>query len=205
LAAASTVVLAAGVSFLDGDLRTRTSLALAWAAMAGLTATLCLGPLTLLRGRPHPVSSDLRRDLGIWTAVLALVHTGVGLTVHFRGRMHLYFLAPPDQQIPGPIRLDLFGITNHLGLIAAILLAGLALISSDRWLARLGTTRWKRWQRTAYVAVILTVVHGLVFQFLERRAAGLVAGLALLILLIAVAQILGVREHRRRRGAVREP
>ncbi len=204
LAAASAIALSAGLWFLEGDLRSRTSLALAWAAMAGFTATLSLGPLNLLRRRPNPVSSDLRRDLGIWTAILALAHTGVGLTVHFRGRMHLYFLAPPDQRLPGPLRLDLFGITNHLGLIAAILLLGLALISSDRWLARLGTSRWKRWQRIAYVAAALTVVHGLVFQFLEGRAVGLVAGLLLLSVLIAVAQILGVRVYRRRRGAVRE-
>ena len=74
------------------------------------------------------------------------------------------------QELPGPFRLDAFGLTNHVGLAAAILLAGLALISSDKWLGRLGPIRWKRLQRFALVAVGFTVAHGLVYQVLEGRA-----------------------------------
>jgi hypothetical protein len=30
----------------------------------------------------QPVSFDLRRDIGIWTGILGVVHTAIGLTAH---------------------------------------------------------------------------------------------------------------------------
>jgi len=174
LAVGAGLVVLLGLAGLPGDGRTRLSLSLAYAAFFALIATLSLGPLRRFQGRLNPTSFDLRRDLGLWSAILALAHTAVGLTVHFRGRMTLYFLAPESQQLPGPIRLDAFGLANHSGLAAALLLAGLALISSDKWLGRLGPTRWKRWQRFALVAAGLTVVHGLAYQLLEARAIPLI-------------------------------
>lgn len=186
-----------GLCFLGVAPRERVSLSLAYVALAGLSVTLSLGALNLLRGRSNPVSFDLRRDLGIWTALTASAHTVVGLSVHFQGRMSWYFLAPPDQLLPGPIRLDAFGLANYAGLAAALLLLGLAGISSDRWLRRLGTTRWKRWQRLAYLAAGLTVLHGAVYQGLERRS---IAGVALAAMTGAGAvafQLAGIRQARR--------
>jgi sulfoxide reductase heme-binding subunit YedZ len=154
---------------------------------------LILGPLNILRRRPNPVSFDLRRDLGIWSAVTALAHTVVGLTVHFHGRMHLYFLAPPGAPSAAGLRIDAFGLTNHAGLIAALLLATLAGISSDWALGRLGARRWKAVQRTAYVAAGLSVAHGLVYQTLEKRLAGLVAVLVIVASVTVLAQWQGRR------------
>ncbi len=188
-----------GLCFLGGAVRERVSLSLAYVALAGLSVTLSLGALNLLRGRTNPVSFDLRRDLGIWTAFTALAHTAAGLLVHFQGRMHLYFLAPPDQVLPGAIRLDAFGLANYAGLAAALLLLGLAGISSDRWLKRLGTTQWKRWQRLAYLAAGLTALHGAVYQWLERRAMLWVALAAMMAAGAVAFQLAGVL--RRRTGA----
>jgi sulfoxide reductase heme-binding subunit YedZ len=40
-------------------------MATAYVSLALLAATLVTGPINLLRRRPNPVSTDLRRDLGI--------------------------------------------------------------------------------------------------------------------------------------------
>jgi sulfoxide reductase heme-binding subunit YedZ len=188
LAGASTVGTAALWSLLPGDPRPRLSLALAYIALGLLATTLILGPLNILRRRPNPVSFDLRRDLGIWSAVTALAHTVVGLTVHFHGRMHFYFLAPPGRPSLMGLRIDGFGLTNHAGLAAALLLATLAGISSDWALGRLGARRWKAVQRAAYVAGGLTVAHGLVYQALEKRSAELVAVLVIVALVTLLIQ-----------------
>lgn len=196
IALGSGAVLLVGMAVLEGDLRSRISLTLAYLALAALAATLSLGSLNLIRQRPNPVSSDLRRDFGIWSALLALAHTGVGLTVHFRGRMSNYFLVPDGPVGWRPLRLDPFGLANHTGLIAALLLAGLLVISSDAWLARLGRVRWKRWQRASYVVAGLTAGHGVLYMLLEQRPILLVMIFTFLITGAIVAQTLGFRATR---------
>lgn len=182
---------------LPGDTQSRISLATAYLALAFFATTLVIGPLNVLSGKPNPVSFDLRRDLGIWSAILALAHTAFGLTVHFRGRMHLYFLAPPGKTSILGIRMDPFGLTNHAGLVTALVLALLAVLSSDRALASLGSRRWKAVQRTAYIAAALTLVHGLIYQVIEKRNAGFVAILAGVAAGVGVMQGLGYRARRR--------
>lgn len=181
------------VSLFPGAVRARVSLSLAYVALAFFATTLSLGPLNVLRKRPNPVSFALRRDLGIWSAVLAVAHTAVGLTVHFHGRMHLYFVAPPERPSPIGLRFDAFGLTNHAGLAAALLLAALGAISSDWALRRLGVRRWKGIQRMAYVAAGLTVTHGLVYQALEKRSSGLIGALVIVAGGVAVLQWRGRR------------
>ena len=71
----------------------------AYASLLCLAITLGLGPWYAMRGRRLPTSSYLRRDVGIWTALLAVVHVGFGLFVHMHGNVWLYFLrASPDQE-----------------------------------------------------------------------------------------------------------
>ncbi|MEO8335055.1 MAG: hypothetical protein ABI664_08785 [bacterium] len=60
----------------------RWSMSTAYAGLALLGATFAIGPLNILRSRPNPVSTDLRRDLGIWAGLLAIVHFLVGWQVH---------------------------------------------------------------------------------------------------------------------------
>src|SRR5690606_27502731 len=48
------------------------SMATAYASLLLLGATLVIGPWNVIRGRPNPVSTYLRRDLGIWAGLLAL-------------------------------------------------------------------------------------------------------------------------------------
>ncbi|HVT39908.1 MAG TPA: hypothetical protein VHE78_12735 [Gemmatimonadaceae bacterium] len=192
LAAAVAGVFVA-VAFRLTDLRQRVSTATAYVSLGCVALSLILGPLNLLRGRANPVSSDLRRDLGIWGGVIGLVHVGVGLTVHFRGKMHLYFFPPPEAHTFLPFRADPFGAANHLGLISGVVLLLLLLVSNDRSLRLLGAAQWKAWQQLNYVAAATMFVHGALYQVLEHRQLGFVALFAAVAAVTLAFQTSGIR------------
>lgn len=170
------------------DVRHRLSMATAYAALAFFAACLCLGPWNVLRHRPNPVSFDLRRDLGIWTGVLALLHSGIGLTVHLRGRMWMYFFKSLH---PLALQKTLFGFANVIGSAAALLFILLLAISNDMSLRRLGTRRWKSAQRWIYAAFGLTIAHGIAYQLVEKRRIPWVIVFSLIAIFAVVIQLLG--------------
>ncbi|MFL6428986.1 MAG: hypothetical protein ACJ71S_12130 [Acidobacteriaceae bacterium] len=176
------------------DIRHRLSMATAYAALSFLSASLMLGPWNVLRRRPTPVSYDLRRDVGIIAGILALVHTGIGLTVHLRGRMWMYFFKTLH-----PLRLQAsaFGAANYIGLMAAALFATLLALSNDWSLRALGTARWKNLQRWTYAAFMLTLVHSVLFQFVEKRRMAWILFFATAVLTTLAAQSLGYLQRRR--------
>src|SRR5205807_4468484 len=96
------------------DFLSRVSIGTAYPALFLTAAALVLGPFHVLRRKHNPVSFDLRRDLGIWAGISALAHTAVGLNVHLRGRMWIYFVDTRHHP-----RRDLFGIGNFTGGVAA--------------------------------------------------------------------------------------
>jgi sulfoxide reductase heme-binding subunit YedZ len=104
--------------FQKRDFISRASIGTAYPAMFLTAAALLLGPLNVLWRKPNPVSFDLRRDLGIWAGISALVHTAVGLNVHLRGRMWLYFVDTRHH-----LRQDAFGFGNYTGIVAALVFA----------------------------------------------------------------------------------
>src|SRR5579884_826419 len=177
------------------DVRHRASLATAYAALVFLAASMWLGPWNVLRRRANPVSFDLRRDVGIWAGLLALIHTGVGLTVHLRGRMWMYFF---KRLHPLTLQKNEFGFANYVGLAAAILFLLLLAISNDFSLRRLGTRRWKSIQRWAYAAFALTVAHGIGFQMVEKRHLPWVVFFALIVAAALIVQAMGWRQMSRR-------
>lgn len=175
------------------DFRHRLSMGSAYAAVLFLAATLWLGPWNILRRRPNPVSFDLRRDLGIWSAILALLHTGVGLTVHLRGRMWMYFF---KRLHPLAIQNNQFGAANYIGLASALLFLLLLAISNDLSLRKLGTQRWKSWQRWTYAAAILAVAHGILFQLVEKRHLPWVLVFATITLTATAIQLIAIARSR---------
>lgn len=177
------------------DVISRLSIATAYPALFLTAAAVFIGPWNLLRGRTNSVSFDLRRDLGIWAGVMALLHTGIGLNVHLRGRPWLYFI---DQH--HTVRHDLFGIGNDTGLLAALLFLLLLAISNDLSLRRLGTRTWKSLQRWTYMAVVLTVTHAVAYQFIEKRQAAYEALLWATVATTAVLQVAGWWRTRRKRN-----
>src|SRR5678815_4055750 len=67
------------------------SMATAYTSTLLLDVTLLLGVLKVLRGEASPVSTDWRRDVGIWAALFGLAHLVIGLQVHAPGNMQTYF------------------------------------------------------------------------------------------------------------------
>jgi len=171
----------------------RFSIAAAHLAVLLFAFTLAIGPVRTLRREPSPVSTDRRRDLGIWTAILGLVHTIAGLEVHLGGEFRRYFtIEGLFAGAPQPAKI-LFVASNYIGAVAAVLLLILLGLSNDLSLAKLGRDRWKRAQRTAYLILPMLIAHGAIYQLLERRAAGLVVIFAAAILSVLGLQLAGAR------------
>ena len=184
--------------FAPGGAYFRLSMATAYTSLALMLVTLLTGPWNVLRSRVNPVSSDIRRDLGIWAGLIGLVHVAVGLNVHFRGQMWRYFVLPAAERQWIPFRSDLFGFANLTGLLATIITLLLLALSNDFTLRRLGRRRWKMLQRSNYLLFGLVALHGLAYQWLEDRASQYVALLTLVVLMVVIFQVIAFRRHRRR-------
>lgn len=180
----------------------RWSMATAYVGLAALGATLLTGPLNVLRGRPNPVSTDLRRDIGIWAGLLSVAHFLVGWQVHMKHR-YLYWLREVKGTDELVVRTDLFGFANHTGLIAVLVALLLLALSNDLSLRRLGTSRWKGLQRWNYALLALVLAHGVAYQVVEKRQVPFVILLALLSAATVLVQLSGYRARRRERSAGR--
>jgi sulfoxide reductase heme-binding subunit YedZ len=170
------------------DVRHRLSMATAYTGLIFLAVSLWVGPWNVLRRRPNPVSFDLRRDVGLWTGILAILHTIIGLTVHLRGRMWMYFFKGLH---PLKLQNTQFGFANFTGLAAALLFLMLLAISNDLSLRILKTQRWKSLQRWAYAAFLLTGAHGIAYQLIEKRHLPWVLVFAGLLTAVVAGQMLG--------------
>lgn len=171
------------------------SLATAYLGLVCLAGALVIGPLQVLAGRTPPLSANLRRDLGIWTAIFAVVHVAFGLVVHMGGRIAEYFFRPFHAGAMPVPRLDAFGFANDVGLFATAILVMLLAISSNRALRMLGPERWKGLQRWSYVATVATALHAAVYQLLDRRAWPFVAACWMLFGLILTFQYAARRKR----------
>jgi methionine sulfoxide reductase heme-binding subunit len=187
-AGAIAITCLAYVATAPPDVRHRLSMATAYTGLIFLAVSLWIGPWNVLRRRPNPVSFDLRRDVGIWTGIFAILHTLIGLTVHLRGRMWMYFFKSLH---PLKLQNTQFGFANFGGLGAALLFLMLLAISNDVSLRTLKTRRWKSLQRWTYAAFLLTAAHGIAYQMVEKRHVPWVLVFVGVIIATAVAQILG--------------
>jgi len=138
----------------------------------------------------------LRRDIGIWAGLLGLFHTIVGLQVHMGGKFWLYFVFPSQENRLFPLRYDPFGFANYTGLGATLVLAMLMALSNDLSLRRLGTQRWKSLQRWNYPCAILVVLHGIAYQFIEKRSLWFVVLFGSIALVAGLVQVAGFRATR---------
>jgi sulfoxide reductase heme-binding subunit YedZ len=177
------------------DVRHRLSMATAYAGLIFLAVSLWIGPWNVLRRRPNPVSFDLRRDIGIWTGILSILHTIIGLTVHLRGRMWMYFFKSLH---PLKLQNTQFGFANLVGLGAALLFLMLLAISNDISLRALGIRRWKSLQRWTYAALALTAAHGIAYQLVEKRRLPWVLVFTAVIIAVSATQVVGFIQVQRR-------
>lgn len=175
------------------DWISRASIGTAYPALFLTAAAMLLGPLNILLGKPNPPSLDLRRDLGIWAGVWSLAHTVVGLNVHLRGKMWLYFV-----DLHRHLRRDLFGFGNYTGAVAAAIFVLLLALSNDASLRLLGTARWKSLQRWTYAAIVLTAAHAIAYQQIEKRIPPFQAVLYIVFAILLAVQITGFVQYRKK-------
>ncbi len=178
------------VSAADGPPAQRLSIATAYLALVFLATTLLIGPFNHRRARANPVSTSLRRDIGIWTAIGGIVHTIIGLQVHMGGDMVRYFFPEPA---PGGFSRSTiaFIAANYTGFVATAIVALLLAISNDRALRALGKARWKRIQRLNYLLLALVVVHGALYLAVDRASWIRIVPFVIIVVFAATIQIQG--------------
>ena len=178
------------------DVLTRLSFATAYPALVLLAITLVIGPWKVIRRRGNPLSSDLRRDIGIWAGILGVAHTVVGQCVHLRGRPWLYYVYSPQEHHHG-MRHDVFGFANYTGAIGVLLLACLLATSNDWSLRRLGKQSWKRIQRWNYFVIALAAAHAIGYLVIEKQKLPFDSVIAACIAIVLIAQAWGYSRRRR--------
>lgn len=169
----------------------RFSLTTAYVAVILLSVTLTLGAWNIFRKSGNPVSSDLRRDIGIWCGIFTLAHVLFGLNVHLQNWTQ-YFINDA-----GHLWTDAFGLANYSGLLATLIVAALLTTSNDVSLRYFGRGRWKSIQRWNYIFALLAVLHGFVYQIVEKRLMpyGFIFGV--IVLWIAAIQFAGFQMKQR--------
>ncbi len=184
------------------DVLTKASFATAYPALVLIAITLVIGPWNLLRRERMPVSSDLRRDVGIWAGILAIAHSVVGQMVHLRGRPWLYYVYDHSKSHFIPLRHDLFGFANFTGLISAIVILLLLATSNDYALRALRTPRWKQLQRWNYLAFTLVAFHAIGYQTIEKqKTAFVIFAIASIVITVGLQ---GMGFQRRRTSALKQ-
>jgi len=173
----------------------RLSMATGYASVVLIAWALLIGPWRVHMKRGTPVSTDLRRDVGIWGGLFALAHVVTGLQVHLTGHMLKYFLYQDDKHVV-PVRYDLFGFANWTGLAATLVIVMLIAISNDVSLRALGARRWKAWQRWTYWAAALIVAHTLAYQLPTKHHGVYIGGFAVVALVVLAYQLDGRRRVR---------
>ena len=169
----------------------RFSLTTAYIAVMLLSATLTLGAWNVFRRQVNPVSSDLRRDIGIWCGIFTLAHVLFGLNVHLQNWTQ-YFVNDA-----GRLWTDAFGLANYSGFLATLIVVALLTTSNDVSLRYFGRGRWKSIQRWNYIFALLTVLHGFVYQIIEKRLMPFGFIFGVIVLWIAAVQFAGFQTKRR--------
>jgi len=155
-----------------------------------LALSLLIGPFNLYTKRLNPVSSDLRRDVGIWCGVIGLLHVVIGIQVHM-GNIWLYFFKEVKGESAFQLRDDIFGAANYVGLVAALLLLTLLILSNDVSMRLLKSRRWKKIQRWNYILFAGVLAHGILYQVIEKRIAWIVIVFAIIMIMPVIGQLVG--------------
>lgn len=180
----------------------RLVVASAYVGLILIGISLLIGPLNLLRRRPNPLSSDLRRDVGIWAGLVSLAHMLLGFQWHYPWEPWRFFW---DSNGTIPLRLDSFGQASFLGLGSSLIVLLLLVISNDRALRNLGRWRWKALQRLNYGLLGLVTVHAIIFIPTDERDGRYLALAIGIVAFILAGQIAGVVTRRRRVQSIQQP
>jgi len=172
-----------------GAERSVTNAAFAYASLVLLSVSLILGPLSTLAPLPLQKLMPMRREIGVWSFFLALVHVIVLFYGH-NWNVVRFFITPLDGGA-WEINLAPWGIGNYLGLGALVIAAALAAISNDWSFRALGLSSWKHLQQLSYTLFALSAFHTLVYLPVAKRAPAFWAVFWILTVLTIGFQIIG--------------
>lgn len=166
-------------------------------ALVLLGVTLLIGPANVVLRRRNPINSYLRRDVGTWTAIWSAVHVIVSLQGHGGGVFGFvdYFV------VDGRPFTHSFGIGNWTGLAATVIVVVLLVVSTDRMLRELKSSRWKALQRLNYALFALVVMHALFYGALRRMTSPFTRILLITVIAVCIGQAAGIWIRRRQHGA----
>ena len=176
----------------------RFTTATGYIALGLLGLTLLIGPANLILHRRAPISSYLARDVGMWAAIVSVIHVIAGFFVHgpstpLAKRILFYFFAPDGSPLT-----NRFGWGNWTGLAATVIVVGLLTISSDIALRKLKAKRWKNLQRLNYILFALVIVHAIFYGALLRVTSISTILLGIIVSLVFVGQMIGIWLWQRR-------
>ena len=141
------------------------------ASLILLLLTMAIGPLGRL-WRPAAKLLPFRRELGIWFAIAATLHTVLILDGWARWSVERLLGFEFVAQLGRTARMEPgFGLANIIGLVALTWALALAATSSDWALRRLGPSAWKWLHNAAHIVFWLTIVHVAYFLFLHYTAS----------------------------------
>lgn len=189
--AGSAAALWAAVMLIDSeDLKFRWSMATGYVSIILLGLSLVIGPYNVYTKRLNPMSSDIRRDVGIWCGVIGLAHVIIGIQVHM-GNIWLYFFKRVEGEGAFKLRADLFGAANYFGLAATVILLILLLLSNDLSLKLLKPSRWKMFQRWNYILFLTVLIHAVMYQSIENRMLPVVTVFCIIMIIPVIGQVVG--------------
>jgi methionine sulfoxide reductase heme-binding subunit len=180
----------------------RFSTATGYVGLGLLGVTLLIGPVNLMLHRRTPMSSYLARDVGMWAAIISVIHVIVGFFVHGPAapiveRIFFYFFATDGTPLTNN-----FGWGNWTGLAATVIVVGLLAVSSDAALRKLKAKRWKNLQRLNYALFTLVIVHAIFYGALLRITSISTILLGIIVSLVFIGQMIGIWLWRRRHSHV---
>jgi sulfoxide reductase heme-binding subunit YedZ len=160
-------------------------------ALVFMAITLMIGTVNLILKHGNPVSSYFRRDLGIYSGILAVIHSLTGLFVHLRGSNWKYFLNKTANGYT--IRLDDFGLANYTGLIATLLILLLLVTSNDYSIRKLNPSKWKIIQRFSYLMFALVLIHSVYYRIVGNNLNRVYYLYLPLLSIVLISQLIGIR------------
>lgn len=132
-----------------------------------LVLALLIGPLARLWPATNR-ALPWRREVGIWSGLLALTHTFVTLDGWIRWDIQRLFGYEFVPQLERYARLEPgFGLANAVGFVALFLMIVLTATSTAWAVDVLGPSAWKWLQYGSYTVFYLAALHGFYFLFIH--------------------------------------
>jgi len=154
-----------------------------FAIAATFVIGLCfvLGPLSRMKSSTFMPMLRHRKPLGLWGYLFAVIHVTAVLILAY-------------EDITNPENF----YSMLTGILAFIIFTLMAVTSTGKAIAKMGYPKWKKLQRTGYIAFFFVLVHFTVLEkgaFVSRQLGQALFGFVLLVLLLRILMILAGKKE----------